>query len=155
MYPALDNLTILIHVTRGQNIVADGWAWASNPHPHLTPHPTPFPTQTHTQQGRIHGHQLRTGGQGRKCAFSHFSTRSPLRTNRRADKASYRVASPRLKSGTRPDTRPSVADGWAGAEMQVFPLFDSITSTDRPTDQPTNQPTNQRTKPLIEMRGRI
>ena len=26
---------------------------------------------------------------------------------------------------TRPDTRPSVADGWAGAEMRVFPLFDS------------------------------
>ena len=26
--------------------------------------------------GRIHGHQLRTGGQGRKCAFFHFSTRS-------------------------------------------------------------------------------
>ena len=35
---------------------------------------------TSTQQGRKHGHQLRTGGQGRKCAFSHFSTRS-LRTN--------------------------------------------------------------------------
>ena len=28
------------------------------------------------EQGRIHGHQLRTGGQGRKCAFSHFSTRA-------------------------------------------------------------------------------
>ena len=29
--------------------------------------------------------------------------------------------------GTRPDTRPiPVADGWAGAEMRVFPLFDSI-----------------------------
>ena len=26
------------------------------------------------KQGRIHGHQLRTGGQGRICAFSHFST---------------------------------------------------------------------------------
>ena len=41
-----------------------------------------------------------------------------------------------------PDTRPiPVADGWAGAEMRVFPLFNSIT-TDRPTDR--------RTKPLIE-----
>ena len=39
---------------------------------------------------------------------------------------------------TRPDTRPPVADGWAGAEMRVFPLFDSITSTDRPTDRPTD-----------------
>ena len=36
------------------------------------------------KQGRIHGHQLRTGGQGRKCAFSHFSTRW-LRTDRRTD----------------------------------------------------------------------
>ena len=27
------------------------------------------------EQGRIHGYQLRTGGQGRKCAFFHFSTR--------------------------------------------------------------------------------
>ena len=26
---------------------------------------------------------------------------------------------------TRPDTRPPVADGWAGAEMRVFPFFDS------------------------------
>ena len=42
---------------------------------------------------------------------------------------------------TRPDTRPiPVADGWAGAEMRVFPLFDSIT-----TDQPPDQPTNGRT----------
>ena len=29
------------------------------------------------QQGRIHGqYQSRTGGQGRKCVFSHFSTRA-------------------------------------------------------------------------------
>ena len=33
------------------------------------------------EQGRIHGHQLRTGGQGRKCAFSLFSTRAHQRTN--------------------------------------------------------------------------
>ena len=26
---------------------------------------------------------------------------------------------------TRPDTRPPVADGWAGAEMRVSSLFDS------------------------------
>ena len=57
------------------------------------------------EQGRIHGqYQSRTGGQGRKCTFSHFPTRSP-RTDRptdrptdgRTDEASYRVASPRLK----------------------------------------------------------
>ena len=54
------------------------------------------------KQGRIHGHQLRTGGQERKCAFSHFSTRAHQRTNRRTDgrtdKASYRVACPQLKT---------------------------------------------------------
>ena len=54
------------------------------------------------------------------------------------------------KKETRPDTRPiPVADGWAGAEMRVFPLFDSSV-TDGRTDQPTDQPTDGRTKPLIE-----
>ena len=55
------------------------------------------------------------------------------------------------KVETRPDTRPSVADGWAGAEMRVFPLFNSNV-TDQPTDRPTNQRTDGRTKPLIEFR---
>ena len=50
---------------------------------------------------------------------------------------------------TRPDTRPSVADGRAGAEMRVFPLFDSMV-----TDGRTDGPTNGRTKPLIELRVR-
>ena len=45
---------------------------------------------------------------------------------------------------TRPDTRPSVADGWAGVEMRVFPLFNSIIM-DRRTDRRTNGPTDQRT----------
>ena len=45
---------------------------------------------------------------------------------------------------TRPDTRPPVVDGWAGAEMRVFPLFNSSV-TDRPTDQPTDRPTDQAT----------
>ena len=35
---------------------------------------------------------------------------------------------------TRPDTRPPVVDGWAGAEMRALPLFDSITSRDGPTN---------------------
>ena len=39
---------------------------------------------------------------------------------------------------TRPDTRPSVADGWAGAEMRVFPLFDSMV-TDGRTDGRTDK----------------
>ena len=39
---------------------------------------------------------------------------------------------------TRPDTRPiPVADGWAGAEMRVFTLSNSIT-TDGRMDQRTN-----------------
>ena len=55
---------------------------------------------------------------------------------------------------TRPDTRPiPVADGWAGAEMRVFPLFNSMTP-DGPTDGPTDGRTDGRTKPLIELRVR-
>ena len=38
---------------------------------------------------------------------------------------------------TRPDTRPSVADGWAGADMRIFPLFDSMV-TDGRMDGPTD-----------------
>ena len=72
---------------------------------HTKSHDTNFPWGR-VDQGRIHGYQLQTGGQGRICAFSHFSTRSPLRTdrptdrptNRRTDKASYRVACPQLKT---------------------------------------------------------
>ena len=39
---------------------------------------------------------------------------------------------------TRPDTRPPVADGWAGAEISVFTLFDLII-----TDQRTNGRTDK------------
>ena len=97
------------------------------------------------KQGHIHGqYQLWTGGQGRKCLFLHFSTRGhgPTDrqmdgpTDRRTDNGSYRVACPQL---TRPDTLPiPVADGWAGAEMRVFTLSNSIT-----TDQPTNGRTDK------------
>ena len=48
------------------------------------------------------------------------------------------------KVETRPDTRPSVADGWAGAEMRVFPLFDLMV-TDGPMDRRTDRPTDLRT----------
>ena len=47
------------------------------------------------------------------------------------------------KKKTRLDIRPPVADGWAGAEMRLLPLFDSITSTDQPTDRPTDGPTDK------------
>ena len=45
-------------VTRGHNIVADGWARASNPHPH----PNPPNTLKHTQKES-------------KTLISHFSIR--------------------------------------------------------------------------------
>ena len=39
---------------------------------------------------------------------------------------------------TRLDTRPPVADGWAGAEMRISSLFDSCPRTNQPTDQQTD-----------------
>ena len=54
------------------------------------------------------------------------------------------------KKVTRPDTRPPVADGWAGAEKRLFQLFDPCLRTNGPTDQRTNG----RTKPPIELRVR-
>ena len=50
-------------VTRGHNIVADGWAGASNPHPH------PMPPHQHTYPKKY-----------LKRSFFHFSTRG-LRTD--------------------------------------------------------------------------
>ena len=57
------------------------------------------------------------------------------------------------KESTRPDTRPSVADGWAGAEMKLsatknvlkrsFPHFS--TRVHGPTDRRTDGPTDRRT----------
>ena len=76
-------------------------------------------------------------------------------TDRPTDTAYYRDARTHLK--TRPDTRPPVADGWAGAEMRVFPLFNSSVTDQRTgqrTNQQTSQRTDQRTKPLIELRVR-
>ena len=51
----------LKQVTRGHNIVADGWAEAANPDTRPTPHQTAFQIQTHTQKAS-------------KRSFSHFST---------------------------------------------------------------------------------
>ena len=47
--------------------------------------------------------------------------------------------------GTRPDTRPPVADGWAGAKMRVFPLFNSSVM-DRPTNRPMDGQTDKHYK---------
>ena len=67
-------------VTRGHNIVADGWAGASNPHTH----PNPPPTLKHTQKVS-------------KMLVSPLFN-SMTASNGRMDKASYRVACPQLKS---------------------------------------------------------
>ena len=55
---------------------------------------------------------------------------------------------------TRPDTRPPVAERWAGAEMRVFTLLDSCARTDGWTDRRTDGWTDGRTKALIELRVR-
>ena len=53
---------------------------------------------------------------------------------------------------TRPDTRPiPVADGWAGAKMRVFPLFDSITMTDGPTDRRTDKASYRVASPRLKI----
>ena len=57
-------------VTWGDNIVADGWAGAANPHPHLTQHPF---QHRHTHKKLL------------KRSFSHFSTRAYGQTDRRTD----------------------------------------------------------------------
>ena len=86
-------------VTRGHNIVADGWAGASNPHQH----PNLPPTLKFTQKvSKL------------KRSFPRFSARSPWQTDgwpngrmngrkngqtdRLTDKGSYRVACPQLKN---------------------------------------------------------
>ena len=63
---------------------------------------------------------------------------------------------------TRPDTRPLVADGWAGAELELSAtknvlerLFSHFsTRVHGPTDRRTDRRTDGRTKPLIELRVR-
>ena len=51
-----------------------------------------------------------------------------------------------------------VADGWAGAEMRVFTLFDSCSwkdgPMDGPTDGPMDRPTDGRTKAFTGLRLR-
>ena len=65
-------------------------------------------------------------------------------------------------SKTRPDTRPSVADGWAGASnlnphhkspthMHKKHLKRSFPHFSTRVHGPTDQPTDGRTKPLIEL----
>ena len=69
------------HVTRGHDIVADGWAGASNPHPHPDTHP-------HTN---IHNKY-------QNSCFSAFRLDHYGLTDGPTDKASYRVACQQLKT---------------------------------------------------------
>ena len=60
---------------------------------------------------------------------------------------SYRTSIPfgaaAQKEGTKTDTRPiPVADGWAGADMRVSPLFNLCWRNNGLTDQRTNRPTD-------------
>ena len=85
-------------MTRGHNIVADGWAGASNPQPHPNHTPNPPPTHSHTNN---------TNCSIINTCFSRFhferdnlSVTDGLmdqRTDGQADKASYRAACPQLK----------------------------------------------------------
>ena len=76
---------------------------------------------------------------GRKCEWS---IQNVILTERERDKGMERRKEERKTEKTRPDTRPiPVADGWAGAEMHVFPTF-RLVFTDRPTDRPTDRRTD-------------
>merc|ERR1712042_184451 len=70
--------------TRGHNIVADGWAGASNPHPNPNSHP-----HTHKRTQKVSKTLVFP-------LFDSISTDGP--TDQRTDKASYRVACPQLKN---------------------------------------------------------
>ena len=61
-------------VTRGHNIVADGWAGAANPHAHLTPRPTQPPSQHRHIEKKVLKH-----------SFSHFLTRVYERTDQQTE----------------------------------------------------------------------
>ena len=71
-----------------------------------------------------------------------------------SNKAVYTAIQSRLSrssNATRPDTRPiPVADGWAGAEMRVFTLSNSIT-----TDGQTDGRTDRRTDGLTDRKSLI
>ena len=60
-----------------------------------------------------------------------------------------------MKIGARPDTQPPVADGWAGVDMRVFPLFDSCLQTDGPTDRRTDKASYRVVCPQLKIRGRL
>ena len=65
-------------VTRGHNIIANGWAGADNPNPH------PRPPHTHS-----HGETITAATS--KCVFSHFPTQSPQMDQRTDERTNGRT----------------------------------------------------------------
>ena len=72
-------------MTRGHNVVAEGWAGASNPQSHPNHTPNPPPTHSHTND---------TNYSTLNTRFSHFQFERDKWsvTNGWTDKASHRVA---------------------------------------------------------------
>ena len=63
------------------------------------------------EQGRIHSHQLRTGGQGGKARFPSFGlVLTDQRTDKRTEKASYRVTCPQLKTTIKKRFKPKPSE---------------------------------------------
>ena len=82
-------------VTRGHNIVADGWAGVCNPQPH--PNHTPKPPPTHSPTNKTNCSTLNTRFSRFQCERD-ISSVTDRQTNGPTDKASYRVVCPQFKT---------------------------------------------------------
>ena len=86
------------------------------------------------QRGERNRQRKRERRQGKRIR-QRSRRRGRIRRERRRRRRRKRRRKRRGRIETRPDTRPiSVADGWAGAEMRVFTLFNSCSRTNGPTD---------------------
>ena len=85
-------------MTLGHNIVADRWAGASNPEPHPDSHPTHMHTRkvSKTLIFPLFDSIITDGPTDRRTQVS-TDEQNNGPTDRRKDKASYRVACPQLK----------------------------------------------------------
>ena len=79
-------------VTRGHNIVADGWAGASNPQPNPNHTPNPPPTHLHTNNTNCSILNTRFFAFSTRAWQLKFDGRTNGPTDQRTDKAFYRVA---------------------------------------------------------------
>ena len=82
-------------MTRGHNIVADGWAGASNPQLHPMPPPPTYIPKIAPKTLVFHFSTRALRTDGRTDGRTDRRTDGP--TDGRTDKASYRVACPQLK----------------------------------------------------------